>query len=706
MTEMETKFATIGPEQITVGDYVPTDAFFGAAYIDRDEMRDRPMRHRVLHGGFADSDTRFTFYFQPGEGYAGRMFQPMEGGHAGHENIFGEGPVAEISGGLAMAFRLGGYMVESNCGHIGDDIDERAGPDPTLYGYRAAVESARFSRHVARQIYGAEPANGYVYGGSGGGRRSPACLEYGADVYTGALPYHSGGNIEPHGTQSRVRSEQPVHFGLMFNVKRLLGDRLAGVVDAMQPGGSGNPFEGLSFHQREELANLYRLGFPRGSELMIGQPFGQIWLWTSIADMLLEEDADYFRNFWEQPGYIGHDEPQWVEPDRINTEVVVKRVLSARDLKEDPAFATDPEIQAAAYPAIFIATLNHTLDLPTAVEVELPEGGFRQGAGVYIQSGDAKGRRLYAMAEAKGIFLCDGRGDANLKRLEGVRPGDRVRIDNRPFLAYCYYYRHHLSDDPICDFLRVDGQPLLPQHDVPLASPLMGVPYCGEYQGKLMWIHATHDTSLWPPQGLSYYRAVELAQGAAGLKNNFCIRWTENSEHTPPMMVPPQPNRSGANWLINFQGIVEQSLVDLIDWVEHGKKPVGTAFSFADGKVILPQSAGERGGIQPVVRLRTGDGGQVCEVKVGEPVALVAQAEAPSGGKIIALEWDFDGKGAYSVSHPVAGDQAALEAGERHAFDRAGTYFPSVRVTAHRDGEVGAQQRRLENVASVRVVVR
>src|SRR3546814_6160097 len=104
------------------------------------------------------------------------------------------------------------YMVESNCGHIGDDIDPKGGNDPTLYGYRAAVESARLSRHLAAQIYGEPPANGYVYGGSGGGRRSPGCMEYGKGVYTGALPYHSGGNVEPYGTKSRVRSEQPVHL--------------------------------------------------------------------------------------------------------------------------------------------------------------------------------------------------------------------------------------------------------------------------------------------------------------------------------------------------------------------------------------------------------------------------------------------------------------------------------------------------------------
>jgi len=689
---------------LDLASYAVTDSYFGAPYIDRDEHRSEPRSHRVVHGGFADTDTRFNFYFQSEEGYRSRMFQPMEGGHAGHENIFGEGPVAKISGGLEMAFRLGGYMVESNCGHIGDDIDPRGGEDPTLYGFRAAIESARLSRHLAEQIYGAPPANGYVYGGSGGGRRSPGCLEYGAGVYTGALPYHSGGNIEPWGTTSRVRSEQPVHFGLMFNVQRLLGDRIGSVIDAMAPGGSGDPCAGLNVHQREELTNLYRLGFPRGDEFMISQPFGQIWLWTSIADMLLEDDADYFRAFWSEPGYLGHDEPQFVENDVIDVEATVARVLTARDLQENMEFA-DPALQALAYPSIFIAMLNQTMDLPMAIQLEGVGSGYRRGAGVYVQTGEAAGRRLYAMGESNDIFFLDGRGEANLLRATGVKAGDKVRVDNRPFLAFCYYYRHHISDDPICDFLRIDGKPIYPQHAVPLASPLMGVPYCGQYEGKLMWIHATHDSSLWPPQGLTYKRAVEQAQGLEGAQENFRIRWTENAEHTPPMMVPMQPNRSAANWLITFQGLVEQSLKDLIDWVEQGIDPASTQFTFSDGKINLPKSAGERGGIQPVIAV-TANGAARIETAVGEKITLEVIAEVPPGaGTIIALEWDFDGKGTYPVKEEVTGTDARMRSMVTHAFDTAGTYFPTARVTSHRDGDCAAVTRRIENLAAARVIV-
>ena len=66
----------------------------------------------------------------------------------------------------------------------------------------------------------------------------------------------------------------------------------------MAPGGSGDPFEGLDTHEREELASLYRQGFTRGNEFMISEPMGQMWLWTSLAEELYRDDRDYFENFW------------------------------------------------------------------------------------------------------------------------------------------------------------------------------------------------------------------------------------------------------------------------------------------------------------------------------------------------------------------------------------------------------------------------
>jgi len=41
-----------------------TDPLFKAPYIDIDEWREAPVRHRYVHGGFKGTDTRFSFYFR------------------------------------------------------------------------------------------------------------------------------------------------------------------------------------------------------------------------------------------------------------------------------------------------------------------------------------------------------------------------------------------------------------------------------------------------------------------------------------------------------------------------------------------------------------------------------------------------------------------------------------------------------------------
>ena len=402
--------------------YVVTDSYFGAPYVDIDEWRESPSPHRHVHGGFAGCDTRFTFYFPPAETWQGRMYQPLEGAHAGHEDAFG-GMMGEMLGGLALTVRLGGYMVESNMGHIGDDIDPKGGDDPTIYGWRAAAESGRFSKHVAAQVYGSAPHHSYVWGGSGGGRRSPLCLENAPDVWDGALPFMGGGDVRPFPATVRIEGAQVMSFASMFNVQRLLRRKAQPVIDAMQPGGSGNPFAGLDAHEREELASLYRQGFPFGDEFMIFNPMGQIWLWTSIADMLVEQDPSYFTDFWTKPGYVGHDLPGAVEPDLIEVDTTISRVVKVRDLLEDPAFAGDDVHHDAHHGRDHGRSRRPRHGLRRRDPRPSPEG-YLLGAGVRIDSGDAKGRQLYTMGHAGDLFMCDGQGEANLERFNGVHAGD------------------------------------------------------------------------------------------------------------------------------------------------------------------------------------------------------------------------------------------------------------------------------------------
>jgi hypothetical protein len=688
---------------IDCASYQVTDDFFGSPYIDADEWCQEPCPHRRVHGGFADCDTRFTFYFPRAEEWRGRLIQPLEGAHAGHEDFFGGG-FGEAMGGVGLTVRLGGYMVESNMGHIGDDIDPRGGEDPTLYGWRAAVEAARFSKYVATQVYGEPPHHAYVWGGSGGGRRSPLVLENAPDVFDGALPFMGGGDVADFPATECTQGGQVMSFACMFNVQRLLRDKMGPLIDAMQPGGSGDPFAGLGSHEREELATLYRLGFPRGDEYMIAAPMGQIWLWSSIADQLVEQDPGYFEKFWSSPGYVGHDLPSAVRGDVIDTVATVERVVSVGDLVQDAEFA-GPEYALMRNTAMLLSGASG-LDLPVAVRLrDLPAGGYPLGAQLRPVGGEADGRVLYCTGEGGGLLTADGRGEANLLRFGGVRPGDRIHVDNRRFLAFCYFHRHHLMADPPFDALRVGGAPMYPQHPVPYMSPLMGVPYTGRYEGKLLWIHHTHDSSLWPPQGVIYADAVRKAQGEEGAERNFRLQWTEHAEHVPPQYLPGSAERSCETWLIDYFPIIEQGLADLIRWVEDGVPPAASNFEYAHGQVILPPAAVERGGVQPTAEV-TANGGARTDVKTGDPVTLEVDVRAPAaGGTIIAVEWDFDGTGAFPYRHQVDGTRTALRLSTTHTYDRPGTYFATARVTSHREGEVGAQFRRLTNVASARIVV-
>jgi hypothetical protein len=692
--------------RIDVTAYEPTDRFFGPAYIDLDEPRPTPIPHRFLHGGFAGTSTRFCFYFPTDGSYEGRLLQPLEGAHGGHENAFGSELVGDMIGGLRMTARLGAFMAESNQGHIGDDLDPKGGDDPTLYGHRASAEVARLAKFVATRVYGQPPHHSYIWGGSGGGRRSPLCLENVPGVWDGALPFVGGGPIVEHGNTDKIKGAQTMSFASMFNCQRILGDKVLDVADAMAPGGDGNPFKGLNTHQREELAMLYALGFPRGDEFMIAQPGGQMWLWTSMADMLEKQDPSYFENFWTQPGYVGFDHPELVTPDVINTRARVKRLFSANDVLADPMFLQPAFQNMRIWVPIMAAHANSAYDMPMVVELEGIEGGYPLGSGVRMLTGKAAGRQLYAQQAIGNIFFCDGEGDANLLRFTDVQPGDEVLVDNRKFLAYHYFARHHVMDDMQFDALRMDGNPIYPQHPVPLQSALMGVGYSGRYTGKLLWVHHTHDSSLWPPQGIIYRDAVHKAQGAEGARKQFRLRWIENAEHGPAMMMPSQPNRASHTWLIDYMPFIEQSIKDLMDWVEQGIDPVETVFDFRDNRVLLSKKAAERKGIQATIAV-TANGAVRAEVRVGEPVALELKAAVPPGsGTIVEADWDVDGKGAFPFKcKEIDGSAAAVTLAITHVFDRPGEYFVTGRVHSHREGDVHATARRIPNVAQARVVV-
>jgi hypothetical protein len=164
------------------------DPMFRQPYVDVDEWRDTPVRHRYVHGGFKGTEARFSFYFPPKERYQGRFFQvvtpiPMS-----------EMPGDSVYGADHMVFSLdsGAYFVQTNQGGMGATATPGAEIDPTIAGYRVNAAAARYSRGLAAQMYGQHRPYGYPFGGSGGGFRTIGGMENTVGVWDGAVPFVIG----------------------------------------------------------------------------------------------------------------------------------------------------------------------------------------------------------------------------------------------------------------------------------------------------------------------------------------------------------------------------------------------------------------------------------------------------------------------------------------------------------------------------------
>jgi len=651
-----------------------SDSFFGPAYIDIDEWRDAPQRHRYVHGGFKDTDTRFSFYFPPTEGYAGRLLQTLEGGSGGSENT-AAGAIG--FGALGLAFSCGAFLIESNQGHVGEDLSGLRG-DASILGWRASAQSALYAKEMAKEMYGEEPHHGYVLGGSGGGIRSILCLENVEDIWDGAVPF-----MFPHQMTLEF-------FSTQLNAVRVLSpEQLLSISDAVDVGGSGNPYEGLTIAQRETLASLYRLGFPHTTWLE--DPMEAQYVWTWDASWLSQMDPGFFDDFWTVRGYAGADMPEVLAPSVIELETTVVGAVTAAEL------AASSSRPLRADPAKLIGVRVAGLNL----------GDERlMGATLTFLSGEGAGNEVYCLGMVGDVLM----GNSTGWLFEGVEPGDKVLIDNRKFVAFCHYDRHQANDDYAeHEQHRVDGQPIFPQRPPFNVAGALHGRYAYHFTGKMIAIMNTLDRGAWPCGGASYHERARRHFGD-GLDDHFRLWWNDNASHMTPIMLesisPPYPHYSTR--LIDYTGSVHQAVLDLIDWVENGKEPpVNTSYEFSpDGRLTLAEKAGERGGIQPVVNA-TVNGGVRADVKAGEKVNFEASADVPRGtGRITAAEWDFEGKGTWDLKEKgIDGKSDSIKLKATHTFDTPGTYFPVVRVTSQRDGDANADYGSLPNLGRVRVVV-
>lgn len=658
------------------------DDLFADPYVDLDEWRESPVRHRYVHGGFGGTETRFSMYMPPADRYAGRFFQHitpvpdseyLAQGAAGEEDKIGFSVVS------------GAYFLETNGGghasRPGSDID------PTIAAYRANAAAARYSRIVAAQMYGPHRTYGYAYGGSGGGFRTIGGAENTSGVWDGFVPYVIGSPMAI-----------PNVFTVRMHAQRTLREHLERIADATEPGG-GDMYEGLEPEEVEALREVTRMGFPPRS--WFGHRTMGMHAFPVLYDGVVAADPTYFDDFWTQPGYLGHTRDPSLLRDVVQHRDKIAETIDAGQAGAlNVAIATQPG-QAGGVDTAWQGA-GSPRSVPVAVRLDRGCGVDIMGAELIVLSGAGAGTRLGLLSVHDAIAVF---GPAGVETRSSLRPGDVVEVDNRGYLAAQTYHRHQVPEPDFSvwdQFRHPDGTPIYPQRPLLLgplfAAAAAGTVQTGRFEGKMIVVSTLLDREAFAWQA-DWYRARVQHHLGARTDDHFRLWFIDNALHGDDE-VQENPTHT-----VSYLGALHQALRDVSGWVEHGTSPPPTtAYEVVDGQVVVPVSAADRNGVQPVVSL-TVDGSEMAEVAVGDAPLFRAVAEVPGGaGRIVCIEWDFDGAGSYPARQDW--DEVVPAVVERrHTFATPGTYFPAVRVASQRDGDTRTPYSRIQNLARVRVIV-
>ena len=665
-----------------------TDDMFNEPYIDVDEWRDEPVRHRYVHGGFKGTKARFSFYYPPKAQYQGRFYQHITP-VPDSENLaaYGEGEENK----LGFAIDSGAYFVETN---QGGNAPGRG--DPTIGAFRVNAAAAVYSREVAAAMYGKHRPYGYAYGGSGGAFRTAAGIENTTGVWDGVVPYVMGSPMSI-----------PNVFTVRLHAMRVLKDKFPGIVDAMDVGGSGDMYAGLNEEEKAALEEVTRMGFPSNSWFEY-DTMGQ-HAFPVLFQVLLMIDPGYFKDFWTVPGYLGANPPESLLRARIQHATTIKQAVSTDEAEQLGMDLGRVAGQARGGVDTAFEKLkgNAEQDIPFGFRLEktLANGTDVEGATLSIKTGAAAGKSIQ-LRELKNDVVSVGPSDKRV--LLAIKPGDKVEIDNSNFLAAQTYHRHQVPGPgfPVWDQFRDEkGEPIYPQRPR-LVGPLMsrgatGVLQTGRFEGKVILVETLMDREAYPWQA-DWYRTQVKKHLGDELDNNFRLWFVERALHGDfsEQVTPTQT--------ISYIGVLQQALRDLSAWVEKDiPPPASTQYQVVDGQVLVPAGAQERRGLQPVVAVKA-NGVERAEVAVGESVKLLAEVALPEGaGTIVSAEWDFDGSGEYTSKVKLDGKSAnPLLIKTSTQFSKPGTYFPTLRVASQRQSDGKTAYARIQNLGRVRVIVK
>jgi PKD domain-containing protein len=641
------------PEFLT-GDSV--DPQYQQPYIELNELRNEPVPHRYMHGGFKGTDARFSFYFPPADRYEGRFFHntyPLA-----LSSDIGPFPIPfdVATGNLGFTIDSGAYYVQTNLG----GADRTPLADPAMAAYRVNAAAANYSRVVAAQLYGDHRPYGYLFGGSGGSYQAIGSAENTSGVWDGFVPFVIA-----------VPNAIPSMFTVRMHALRILRQRnkFPGIVDAINPGGSGDPYAQLNEEERAALKEATLMGYPlRGWYNHETLNSGYFNFLAPLIPML---DPSYVEDFWTKPGYLGTDPKSAIKEARFQFDTIVTNYIDG--------FMKQLELEA------------------------VPDQDFADSH-LVILSGSAAGNSIPIATingNTVGFTL-----SADQAVISNIQPGDKVRIDNAWALALQTYHRHQV---PTPDqygwnqFRGSDGDPIYPQREV-LVGPLSAAGTAGSLpngriNGKMLVVEALMDIDALPWQA-DWYRSQVKAQLGPDFEDSFALWFIDHAHHDNP------GNAQAHAHAVSFEGALQQALRDISTWVEKGVRPADTRYEVVDSQVQVPATAEQRGGIQPVIMLQA-NGGVRADVAVGETVTFTATIEVPPGaGKVVAAKWDFEGLGTYPVAAQLATPQPHVQLSATHVFSVPGTYFAVLRAVSQRQGDTQTPYGRIHNIARVRVVVK
>jgi len=543
--------------------------------------------------------------------------------------------------------------------------------------HRHEAAATKVAKAYANKLYGnTAKIYSYFWGCSGGGTVSMAAAENTTGVWDAVQPQCIGTSID---------AQYHSFYWQAHYTMAILKAKRDAIAEAALPGGTGDIYAGLNDEEKSVLNEFLAAGYPLA---IIGKHFSRLTPLIDPIDIRLG-DPTYEDDFWSKPGYAGANPPNYLKAAKVDGFATITEIL-----RNEQGAPTAVQFDPATIPA-----LGTTGDNYLEYFVYGADGKTRIIDPTRSLGEPPTNKPRYSLIgtldKLSGKLMLTGANSKVL--LDALKVGDKIRVNNRFILAMYFYPRHSIvagirSHD---QYRNADGSPKYPQRkDISALThssyrTMGGRIETGEIKTKIMILTGMGDQLSWPIFNVGY---AERVQKALGPKANDMMRFYlhDNGSHTTGGGEP---------------GIFQQSMQDLIAWVEKGTAPLpSTRYTVRNGQVIAAEKAADRNGLQPVMSV-TANGSARATVGVNQPVKLVGTLEMPpKTGTIVQYNWTVAGTA--DAPTILEKPQPLVNIDKTITFPAPGTYIVRLSVNGQRDGLVAPMNRTLlQNFKEVRVVV-